>query len=140
MVETFVLSLVLAALSGLTFVAYKHPRGYRRISIPLGRSVLLLAIAVLSFTLGSIFMAIGSLKDSLDDFPDQTIKSAQFTVNSLYDDRNLALVVLVVTAATLGYLYFLSCLPRILEYQTDGTAPTETGDSDQGTKSKTSSD
>jgi hypothetical protein len=137
MVETFVLSLVLAALSGLTFVAYKHPRGYRKMSKPLALSVSLLAIAVLSFTLGGTLAAIGTLKDHLDVFPDQTLKSEEYCINGLYDDRNLALVVLVVTAATLGYLYFLSCLPRILEYQTDGTDPTETGDSDQGTKSKT---
>lgn len=125
MVETLVISLILAALSGLTFVAYKHPRGYRRISIPLGVVVLMLAIWVLSLTSGATVSSIGSLKEDLDHFPDRTLKSEEFSINSLYQCRNRMIVVLMVTVATLGYLYFLSCLPRILECETNTTGSIE---------------
>lgn len=35
MIETIISGIVLAAISGLTFIAYKHPKGYFRIHIPL---------------------------------------------------------------------------------------------------------
>ena len=58
MIETIVSGLVLAVLSGLTFLAYKHPDGFRRIGLVLVLPAVLLPLLYIVWELGSIHSGI----------------------------------------------------------------------------------
>ena len=60
MMEALIPGLIIAAVSGVTFVAYKHPSAYQRITIPI-RLILLLAFcctAVWNFAVGETARAL----------------------------------------------------------------------------------
>jgi len=139
-INTLIASLILAALSGLTFVAYKHPSGYKKISIPLSLTIVLMVILIISYSSTGILTLIVRLKENLDLFPDNTLKSELNLINRLYHYRNLFLYVLLVSAVTLGYLFFLYHLPKLLECKPDATNSTEKEDIHSTTDSNTSSD
>lgn len=44
MIETIISGLILEIVSGLAFLAYRHPVGYRRIVVPVGPICILSAI------------------------------------------------------------------------------------------------
>jgi len=104
--ETIVCGLVLAAVSALSIIAYKHPRGYRKIEpvIVFGISIIYLVyiIWVLGYVQG--FYAGKSIEGEFAS-PDYPIDPFPW----------LLIIVLIIQA----YLIFLKKLPDILEINKD---------------------
>ena len=70
-IETLIYSLILAGISGLTFVAYKHPIGYQKIFVVIITPVLLVPTMFISAHFGSIYGRIRALKEDLDERPER---------------------------------------------------------------------
>lgn len=122
MVDSIVTGLLLAAVSGITFIAYKHPRGYRKLlrlifiiglSICSGLIGWMVAVKVSATTARRITTnnALG-FEDRLDQLP-EAING--LNDNLLYPVIGLSLVVL--------YLKFLQHLPQLLGLPTEKDPP-----------------
>jgi hypothetical protein len=99
--------IALAALSALTFVAYKHPIGYQRLAMPLRIVVPALFIAVVVWDVSSM-QTFGSVYEFIDF---SKIKEARTAAESMRFLNGY-----IFTAYILGmiYLEFLGFLPLIL--------------------------
>ena len=106
--------LVLAAVTGVTFIAYKHPTGYQRLFAlisTLGGAVIFLLVG---YVAGEVSYAIGYLTQMLKDAPETPIKSVDDVINSL--DTAIARFNrgLLIAVIAWGYFVFLTYLPKIL--------------------------
>jgi hypothetical protein len=77
MVETLTASLILAILSGLTFIAYKHPLGYKRIAPSLMVVTAMIAISIIAFNFGGLQNAIEHLHKVAEETPAIAISTYQ---------------------------------------------------------------
>ena len=107
MIEAVLSSLIVATVTGLTFVAYKHPSGYRRIHTPI---IIVCGVITVGYMLYSIGHTIG--------FYEATRRTGELNKGQLihtpYKDNSqfwVGLIPLVVT----GYMSFLRALPSILD-------------------------
>ncbi len=112
--ETFVVTVFGAALSGLTFVVYRHPDGYRRIFLVVLPVCLFLAILICSDNLGYGLAMITSLHDDLQRNPNDPLNAHSFAIQQLYEKRELIKTFLMYLMPAIGYLIFLRFLPDIL--------------------------
>ena len=94
LMDKLITGLILAAISGITFLAYKHPKAYDKLFQPLMFSSLGLFIALSSYWLG---WSAGHTSTDHDAFP--------FSFVWIY----------VGYAASYIYFKFLAMLPQILE-------------------------
>jgi hypothetical protein len=64
--ETFFWSLLLAATSAITYVAYKHPRSFRiNVAPPIFAVTILCVVGITSWTLAGANVAIDNLTDEI---------------------------------------------------------------------------
>jgi hypothetical protein len=105
MLDTLIPAIIMAAVSGLAFIAYKHPSGYGRIYIPLMYSAF------------GVFLIIGAFHTGyLLGFGDATvsyIKLNKIPLNSPETPSN-PYWILVTLGIFSAYLCFLRVLPDIL--------------------------
>src|SRR6266446_10839482 len=102
-----IITVALAAISGLTFIAYKHPVGYRKIYVPLIVSVWAAWIIWMVYSYGQTIGFYEALRDT------QALnKGTVIQTPSLKSDP---MWWFLVSLAVVGYLSFLRALPSILE-------------------------
>ena len=112
--DDIVSPLIVAAVSAVTYVAYKHPAAYRRIDRVLTLAYVVSVVCVVAFTLG---VATGGYMVSirLPQGGEEALKASQRDFREGLD-RFLWPVLGVVF-----YSWFLSLLPRILGLKEDDT-------------------
>lgn len=108
--ETFLYSLLMSAIAGLTFIAYKHPKGYDRMFNYLyGFAFLIYAVAA-SWNFSSILFW-SKIKYELTD---EQIK----IIEPIFDSYQMpSLKFNLIYFGVLAYLIFLNQLPRLLEHE-----------------------
>ena len=122
--ETLIYSLILAVVSGLAFVAYRHPNGYEKIFIPSITLTSMAIIFVLASNFGTMHAHIRLLKDDVIERPEETIQqAAAFSINELNNAYDNILIVSTVGVAIIGYLFFLYKLPVILGIKSGKECP-----------------
>ena len=115
MLDPLIVGLILAALSGITVIAYKHPRGYGRIFsllVTLASCTAVMLIFWWALEISSTTALIGGLVEKLPTEPLRTI--SPYVVNQATAWSHIG-VCLVIYVATLAYLFLLKRLPRIIE-------------------------
>ncbi len=113
-IETLIYSLIVAAVTGLSFIAYKHPNGYKKIFTSIMPLAIMALLMVLALNLGKLHSSIRIAGEMLLENPDATIQSASFSITSMNNSLDNILVVVVVGLFVIGYLFFLYKLPSIL--------------------------
>jgi hypothetical protein len=115
MLDPLIVGLILAALSGITVIAYKHPRGYGRIFsllVTLASCTAVMLIFWWALEISSTTALIGGLVEKLPTEPLRAI--SPYVVNQATAWSHIG-VCLVIYVATLAYLFLLKRLPRIIE-------------------------
>lgn len=136
MIETIASGLVLAMLSGMTYLAYKHPDGFRWISCALIPPILILTVFYIIAKLGGIHGGIRLLGKEAARSSGDKVEVLRFSIESLNDDLTTLYWVAGILLAALAYLVFLWFMPQILGLQKKkNTQPKEGHVSSESTSS-----
>lgn len=112
--EKLGIPLILAAVSGLTFIAYKYPIGYKRIVIPIIIATSSCFICMLAWVLGTTHSNIRILRYQLENCPEKEISKLSSEIIGLNSNLTFSLWAIVIFVLIVGYLIFLYYLPSIL--------------------------
>ena len=112
--ETLLVTLAAAALSGLAFVAYKHPEGYQRMFNYALPPLAMLALVITSFQIGALESGISAAYDNLQRYPNDPLKDHAFPIQSMHDNLHFLMTFYLYCLPSLAYLIFLRFLPQIL--------------------------
>jgi hypothetical protein len=104
--ENFIGAAALSAICGVTYVAYKHPAGYRRLS-----TLILAVLTIVMFTIALWDTAIVFASDAATTGLDP--KSTALVHRNLVP-LTFSNVVTAIVAGSVFYVFFLVLLPRIL--------------------------
>ena len=133
MTDRLLAGLIIALVSALTLVAYRHPRGYRKIA---GVALPLLFLYGLGRSAGDLGAMNANIQNLAERVQQQepSIQMIKFTTEMLAKNYTDLKWTLVITALTLAYMVFLIFLPNILEMvPAKAEATTETkADTEQG--------
>ena len=114
MIETIFSSLLIAAVGGLTYVAYKHPEPFKKnIGMPLIGFVLTISLFIATYIFGVLSVIIEKLPEEIAKLPGEKALVTALAAN-LYAKFTLAQFVLGLALVVVIYLIFLISLPRIL--------------------------
>jgi hypothetical protein len=119
MLETLVTSLILALISSLAYLAYKHPKAYAKIYAPILVSMLCVLIALTAWdaALTFAYRPVAKLAKSTEELD---------TMGQALDSVKVSRSVWPVPAIWFllqAYLYVLSRLPSILADEENDTSP-----------------
>jgi hypothetical protein len=115
MLESIVGGLLLALISGLTFIAYRHPRGYRRILSVLLPLLLMLALGDVAWRAGSISASLEYLDRGTRSSPVIKLSDVSETIQAMQKDWGQVGTDLAISGGAIAYLLFLVFLPQIVE-------------------------
>ena len=113
-IETLIYSLIVAAVSGLTFVAYRHPHGYRKMYSTLIPVASMALFTVLAWNLGGLTNIIRSVGKELKNNPEEKIQRSSYSITSMNENLDYIILAVVIGFSVIGYLFFLYKLPTIL--------------------------
>jgi len=114
MLNTLLPGLLLAIISGLTYLAYKHPKGYQKIFYILLPISFFVPFIITAANLGGAHSSIQRLAEDLARNPSRPIQEVSHSITALRQNEYTVHVTLVVGAIVIGYLTFLFFLQRIL--------------------------
>ncbi len=115
--ETLVVTLLAAAVSGLAFVAYRYPHGYRSLAIPLGAVTTMYCVSAFAFRLGGLEQGIRSLNDRLRERASDPLSTVDHLITGLDHNRASMSRLAIICLLVLAYLALLWFLPTILGTQ-----------------------
>jgi len=105
--------LSVAALSGLTYLAYSNQAGYRRLLKLIIPPAAVLALIWVTFLLGTAYSSTTRLHGALLADSTRVLASEAYSIRGLYSSASRALWICGVTWALAVYLKFLWSLPAI---------------------------
>ncbi len=114
MIETLVTGLILAFVTGVTVVAYRHPAGFKRNFTGLISLISYPSIMVFAWGILDVVMSAGviyGISASNPAFPLSSIASYAVKLHSALIRIGVTTVIFL---GSLGYLYFLRRLPDLL--------------------------
>lgn len=114
-IESLIYSLLLGAVSGLTFLAYRHPAAYYKIFSSVLSLLILIPLAIIVANGGHLYTLIRTLAKRLEDDPEQSISRVSYSINTINESLTTITLTVVVWFAVFGYLWFLYKLPSIIE-------------------------
>jgi hypothetical protein len=106
MLDKVLPALFIAAISALTFLAYKHPKGYQKISLAINVTYGVAVTSALTWHLGSYF----TYEAIIPFLEASKIQEAKAVANSYL----IPSWILFVGCATSAYMTFLLFLPKLL--------------------------
>ncbi len=115
MIETLFSALLVAAISALSFIAYKHPEPFRR---NIGGPLLALTFLIVSVILGYFFGTISALMERLQEVMAMLPEGKELAVSLVAEismSYTLIKYTLGVGFAVFTYLVLLILLPRLLD-------------------------
>lgn len=113
--EALIVSLVLAAVSGLSWIAYRHPKGYRRIVGTAGPAVLVLLVLASIWLLGGLMSAANLLHEALQENPTADLQSERYAIESMANTWRTIRFAFSTAFASGAFLAFLWFLPQLLD-------------------------
>ncbi|WEN13871.1 hypothetical protein PY254_11520 [Rhodanobacter sp. AS-Z3] len=120
MIETIASGLVLAMVSGLTFIAYKHPAGFGRLFFPIANVISSVAIGLCARALLEIAFAASIISHLAKDFPTRPMSDIAQNASTVVDSLKSFGFVVTIYLVVMAYLFFLRQLPKILDSTTPG--------------------
>lgn len=122
--ETFFWPLILAAISALAFLAYKHPKSFRiNIAVPLLGLTIIVIVAVTAWNAGSAGVSLRRMVEEVSQLqkdkilPQHTLESLTNLAVNLKDIYDFQIVVLAIGTAVFIYLLILILLPTLLSVE-----------------------
>jgi len=109
-----IVPIVLAIISGVTFIAYKHPKGYKKILTAITYPLAVVASSIIASNVGGIVITANQLNWQLTNHPKGNIADLSIYINNLQNSVNYAGLTIVGSLCVAGYLTFLYYLPDIL--------------------------
>jgi hypothetical protein len=109
-----IVPVVLAIISGITFIAYKHPKGYKKILTAITTPLVVVVTSIIASNVGGIVITANQLSWQLAKRPDEKITDLSIYINNLQNSVNYAGLTIMVALCVAGYLTFLYFLPDIL--------------------------
>jgi hypothetical protein len=107
--------LVLSVITGVTLIAYKHPKGYIKIFRAVLPIILFLAFCIICGELGSLISGISGLKKEVTKQGYENFTMLKYYSDSLSQNFTMMIKVFIIGVAIAGYMIFLYYLPNILE-------------------------
>lgn len=114
MTDRLIAGLLIALVSALTVVAYRHPRGYRKIAGAVLPLLFIYGFGRVAGDLGSMNAGIQSLTERAQQ-QEPSIEMFRFTIQMLAGHYTDLKWTLLIASLTLTYMVFLIFLPNILE-------------------------
>lgn len=110
--ETLLTTLALAAITAISIIAYRHPKGYAKLFKWICELILWAFLAIAGFAVG-----VGAAHQALTPYlqPEKAAEAAALIARSTPDPALTFLGTIVVW----GYFAFLAVLPMILEHDPD---------------------
>jgi len=118
--ETFLWSLLLAAISAITFIAYKHHASFRKRVAP---ALLVLVIGAACFSTGVFSGSVSALSEALNNeaaLPQLDKRSISFIAKELATASSTHDRALIICAITFSYVILLVFLPLLLDLSHNG--------------------
>ena len=110
-----IVAVIMALFSGVTFVAYRHPKGYRKIIDCLKPTVIGGSLIVIVFQIGGMYTIISKLYEVFKNSPNKTLETASYLITTLNNSKNLLKLIVLIGVPIIAYGVFLYFLPTILE-------------------------
>lgn len=114
MIETIASGLVLAMVSGLSFIAYKHPAGFGRLFFPIANVITSVAAGLCVWALLNLALAASVISHLATEFPDKPMSTIAQNASTVVDSLKSLAVIVIVYVIVMAYLFFLRQLPKIL--------------------------
>lgn len=111
--ESLVVSLAVAAATAITWLAYKHPEGYRLLFFALMIIVAGFTGWVIAELTGGIW-GVSFLKLMVDDHPEYSLSTVAKDIRGAYAHFGRFEILVMWDALVASYLVFLRYLPRML--------------------------
>jgi hypothetical protein len=118
-INTLILALLVPAISGLAFLAYKHPLGFGKIAKVLAIAISLIIFGILSYYYGKIIADINILHKNLTTTNE--VRYYLDNINSLYESKSAINTSLLIFLATMFYIMILYTLPLIVGIKTENS-------------------
>jgi hypothetical protein len=134
--ESLYVGLILAAISALTLIAYRHPKGYRNISPFIAFPVLIVAVGVFAYSMGSMQSLIKGLKDEVNKPSETTAHMVGYYSDRLDTAFHLQTWTMSISVIILSYLVVLYFLPKILSMEEHKEGKPESESSEKDTSKK----
>jgi hypothetical protein len=112
--ETFFWSLLMAMITAITYIAYKHPRSFVKVANLMLLLVFCGIVTVTTYSLATLQNAVSLLVEEVAMLKGQNslLELAASNIESVY---NLQLVTWIIAAAVVAYLSLLTHLPKLLD-------------------------
>lgn len=117
--ETLLATLIVAAITALAIIAYRHPAGYKTIARYLITLTLGFAVAIILFELGRLQWSTEVMRKVLEESPDLPIRSLASSITRSYDAVVTIGRAALFVGAVEAYLALLWWLPQILGHEAD---------------------
>jgi hypothetical protein len=109
--------IIVLILSGLGFVAYRHPKGYKNIFYPAVIVTFFTVVSILAFRFGGMMTSVNHLVSLSNTYPKE-FSSLSFSIQSLNVDITAIKSAVFIGGLVLVVLVFLFLLPHILGIDT----------------------
>ena len=105
---------MLAAISGLTFIAYRHPNGYKKLVTPMLILGLVITLGILLGAMTTLLNGVSRMAEALARNPDLSLKEVRSTITMLVEDKDVIQKIILFAVPSVAYLTFLWHLPKIV--------------------------
>jgi len=123
--ETVIGGLVLAAVTGLAILAYRHPEAYRFIGRILMLAVGVIGLQQILFAYGALRSDTRTLQKLLEEQPEMALRIVAGSVSDAYTSIQFISLAVAITFAIEFYLILLWWLPAILQLDAEAKASAE---------------
>jgi hypothetical protein len=106
--DTIISAIVMAAISGLTFIAYKHPKGYARMHYPVMITFGAVWVLYATYSIGYVY----GFGDAASAF--LKLNPSAYLHSPERESHSPTLWIFLLPVLFIGYLSFLRALPYIL--------------------------
>lgn len=112
MFESLLSGLVLAAVSAVTFIAYKHPHGYVKLFPHLTIAVVAVLLYIILMALLTAFSNASAITHLIGKYPESTIEIHAESIKKIELFASYALISIAIGFAVAIYLLILLYLPK----------------------------
>jgi len=107
------IGIALAAVSGMAFVAYRHPSEYRRLAFIVAGAAGMVFLQVAMWQMLDISINASTLAHIAKEIPESTLESQRDQITEIHSSLRQLAFSAIVALGVLGYLAFLLQLPKL---------------------------
>ncbi len=113
MLESLLSGLALAAISAITLIAYKHPKGYANFLPNLILLVFCVPYGIVIYSLLTAYLESSVIVNVIKIHPDSLIVTHSDAIQNIEQFASYALIATAVSIVAVVYLFFLAQLPKL---------------------------